>query len=787
MKSRIVASLRARVWLAVVLGVAGCGCNMHDGSHDAGAASDDMASEAPDLAAMADLALPPDLSPSGPTQAYNFRIDPAHTGSQPRETLAPPLTRAWSVDVGAHATYALVARGRVFAAGGGGGTFPGDGNLVAVDIKTGEVLWGPLPLGSDLMIAYDDGLVFVTVGQTTLLALDETTGLTAWTNATAYSDSSPPVTANGLVYLNSESGNATQAFAQKTGALAWKTAVSDGSPGAPTIAEGVVYESSGCSLTNALDALTGQRKWTFTTGCTGGGGAMPNVWDGLVYVRDPVWTDYVILSADHSDVRGTFNSDTPMAFAVGVGYSLLGGTLRAVDLPTLSTRWSFRGDGHLVMSPLVAGAYTYVASSAGMLYALDGNGHTVWSDDTGATIGNDAEDLSLAVGEGTLLVPVGNHIVAYRGAGTQPGDVDMASPPDLAQPPDLAMSPGATQAPSFRIDSAHTAGQAAETMTPPLQLAWSYDAGDTLAYPLVASGRVFVSTASGLTTALDTRTGAVVWGPETLGRGMMYAYDGGRLIGANSSDFVQALDADTGAHAWTIHLGQLDSFAPPVAANGLVYVNGLESGGDTVALDERTGAIVWDNHTFDGTNGAVAVADGVVYEIEGCLQVHAWTAGTGAERWSHATGCTGGGGTTPAVYQGRLYVRDTTNTIFDANSDSVVGTFSTALPPAFANGIGYYLQSGKLVAIPVGGTAASWSFDGDGALAAAPVAAGAFVYVGSSLGNVYAVDGSGTQVWTTTLAAGVNAKPETNSMAVAEGTLLVPAGNVLYAFRSATP
>ena len=201
MRSRVLASLRTAAWLPVVLGIAGCGCSMHSGSNGGGS-SDDMASDTVDMAVPADLALtPPDLSPSGPTQAYNFRIDPAHSGGQPRETMAPPLSRAWSLDVGAHATYALIAHGRVFAAGGGGSRV--DGNLVAADIKTGEVLWGPLPLGSDLMIAYDNGLVFVTVDQTTLMALDETTGLTAWTNTTAYSDESPPVTANGLIYLNS--------------------------------------------------------------------------------------------------------------------------------------------------------------------------------------------------------------------------------------------------------------------------------------------------------------------------------------------------------------------------------------------------------------------------------------------------------------------------------------------------------------------------------------------------------------------------------------------------------
>jgi len=776
------------VWLAALLGLSGCSCNREPSTYDAAAPPDD-------LQAPGDLAPPPstgpDMAPAGPTQVYNFRIDPAHTGSQPLETLKPPLKRVWSVDVGAHATYALVARGRVFTAGGGGGTFPADGNLVAVDIRNGQILWGPLALGHDLMIAYSDGLVFVTVGGTTLLALDETTGLTRWTQSMAYSDSSPPIAVNGLVYLNSGHENLTFAFDQKSGALVWKANVFDGSPGAPALANGTLYETSGCLVTNALDATTGKNQWSFTTGCSGGGGGMPVVADGLVYVSDPTGGDYVVLGADKGDLRGTFNTDTPPAFAHGLGYSVLGGTLRAFDAATLSTRWSFRGDGHLVTSPLVAGAYTYVASSSGMIYALDGGGRMAWSADGGAPIGSDAESLSLAVGEGTLLVPVANRIVAYQADDAPPDDggapADLApSPPDLTPPPDLAVSPTATQAPSFRIDAAHTAGQPGETMTPPLQLAWSYDAGDTITYPLVAHGRVYISTATGLVTALATRTGAVVWGPETLAAGILLAYDNGRLFGVDRRDRVEAIDAETGAHAWIIALGQLDAYAPPVAANGLVYVNGLESGGDTVAVDEHTGTVVWDNHTFDGTNGGVAVANGVVYEIEHCSNVHAWAAAGGAAIWSHAGPCTGGGGTTPAVYQGRLYARDTIpgDTIFDANGDNILGTFATALPPAFASGVGYYLQGSALVAVPVGASASSWSFAGDGALSTAPVAAGAYVYVGSSLGNLYAVDGSGHQVWTTTLAAAVNANAETSSMTVAEGTLLVPAGNVLYAFRA---
>jgi outer membrane protein assembly factor BamB len=357
-----------------------------------------------------DMAQPP----SGPTQAYNFRIDFAHTGSQPRETMTPPLTEAWSVDLGARANYALVARGRVFAAGGGGGPFNTAGSLIAVDAVTGATLWGPVALGSDLLIAYQEGLVFVAVSQTTLMALDEATGQMRWSTPMAYSDWSPPVAVDGLVYVNSYSGNYTAAYDQKTGALHWKNSISDGSPGSPALWNGYVVSSSGCDLTVALDGSTGAMRWRYYTGCTGGGGDMPTIWGGLVYVRDTPFGDDVILDLENGSVRGTFNSDTPLAFSGAQGYSLLGGTLRAFSTDTLATRWSFRGDGNLVTSPIVAGDYAYVASSTGMIYAVNGAGQLAWSADTGGAIAKDPEVLSLTVGEGTLLVPVGNRIVAYR-------------------------------------------------------------------------------------------------------------------------------------------------------------------------------------------------------------------------------------------------------------------------------------------------------------------------------------------------------------------------------------
>jgi outer membrane protein assembly factor BamB len=66
--------------------------------------------------------------------------------------------------------------------------------------------------------------------------------------------------------------------------------------------------------------------------------------------------------------------------------------------------------------------------------------------------------------------------------------------------------------------------------------------------------------------------------------------------------------AATGHKLWNTAIG-IQSFypSPPVAANGIVYVNGLGEGGTTAALDAATGRDLWDQFTFDGSDGTVAV------------------------------------------------------------------------------------------------------------------------------------------------------------------------------------
>ena len=159
----------------------------------------------------------------------------------------------------------------------------------------------------------------------------------------------------------------------------------------------------------------------------------------------------------------------------------------------------------------------------------------------------------------------------------------------------------------------------------------------------------------------------------------------------------------------------------------------------------------------------------------------------------HGTGfLTGsGGGQTPVLHGTRLYVRDNVlgNVILDTATGYAVGTFSATPPPAFDGTLGFFLSAGSLQARDVNAGIGLWTFSGDGKLITAPVVVNGRVYEGSSSGTLYALDeGTGAQLWTGNLGAAMT-DPNFNygsgpitGMSDGEGTLLVPASNVLVAY-----
>lgn len=257
---------------------------------------------------------------------------------------------------------------------------------------------------------------------------------------------------------------------------------------------------------------------------------------------------------------------------------------------------------------------------------------------------------------------------------------------------------------------------------------------------------------------------------------------------------MEAFDAASGTAAWSTVLPGATQFdAAPTAANGLVYISALGSNGAVYALDQATGAIVWSQPVQQGADSDPAITADGVYVTYPC-QTYDFRPATGDLIWHNNTGCGGGGGATPVVANQRVYSADVGpryyGTVYNAETGAAVGSFGADEPPALTTTTEYFLQNGTLSAIALSNNATQWSFTGDGQLSGAPIAVNQYVFIGSSSGNLFAVDGStGKQAWQVALGAPVN----TGSMGIpmsglsaGDGLLVVPAGTKVTAYTLST-
>jgi outer membrane protein assembly factor BamB len=368
--------------------------------------------------------------------------------------------------------------------------------------------------------------------------------------------------------------------------------------------------------------------------------------------------------------------------------------------------------------------------------------------------------------------------------------------------PTATPTPPATQgtAVANQIDAAHTGAQF-DTVVPPLVQRWSKDLGGKISYPLIVGGRIFVTVANPASSgtklyALDEANGATLWGPVELGGNYGWsnaAYDSGRVFAVNVDGVLRAFDAASGALLWSKQLpGQYSFNSPPTASGGVVYVVGAGTGTTLYAVDERDGTVNWSNLLFSGNDSSPAVTSTGVFVAFSCNNVFDFAPQNGSLIWEHSEGCTGGGGSTPVFFGGRLHVGDflSAKLMFDAPTGAVLGTFPPGPPPAFSGSTGFFLTGSILRARDAYSGDVRWSFTGDSTLISAPIVVNGYVYIGSSSGKVYALDAStGANVWTGNLGAAVQAtespvsRPHTG-LGAGDGLIVVPASNLLVAYQS---
>jgi outer membrane protein assembly factor BamB len=441
-------------------------------------------------------------------------------------------------------------------------------------------------------------------------------------------------------------------------------------------------------------------------------------------------------------------------------------------------------------SIITAGGGDFTLTAVGLSFAP--NAIIQWNGTALATSQVSSSVLRAAVPAADIATSGSASITVQNSSGA--GGTSSARPVGIQNP--------APDAVAVQITPDHAGAISFKSMSFPTLSTWSVDLGGQPSYALIADGKVFVTVKVGPGSAtgsqliaLDQASGHTVWGPIQLPQGWAFpAYDGGKVFVITGIDpgTLQSYEAETGALDWTTTFAQGIAFETgPTAANGFVYLVGGSGGPILFGVDEGSGSIVWQQSALSGTGSTPAVTSQGVY-IAAVCSTDGFAPMTGVSLFADNTGCSGGGGATAVVANNVLYslVGDLANGIYvNATTGAQLGTFTADVVPAVNSTTGFFLQSGTLNAQSLTDYSTLWSFRGDGGLVTSPIIVENAVIVGSSSGQVYALDAAtGAQLWTANVGGAISAGNGNviSALAAGDGLLVVPAGNTLSAFTLST-
>jgi outer membrane protein assembly factor BamB len=361
----------------------------------------------------------------------------------------------------------------------------------------------------------------------------------------------------------------------------------------------------------------------------------------------------------------------------------------------------------------------------------------------------------------------------------------------------------ADEAAALQNNPAHSGSVVLKGLQPPLKQKWARSFEGAVSYPLIANGMAFVTVADSNSSgtilyALDVKTGQLIWHNQIDGfqNCSNATYDNGRVFVLSDNHHLLAFPADNvGTLLWNVRLSPSNAFSPPVAAHGKVYIGG----GPIVALDETTGAQKWIATTLS-TSQTPAVGDrgllAKAFASGSGWHFYKLALGTGAQLWHTDFVTSYDSKETPAYYRKRLFSRD--GTVLDAASGNTIDTIggSSSLQAFWTDSLGHTFRFGnsssQLSSTDVDTGQAAWTFTGDGQLTSAPLVINGRVAIGSYSGTLYLLDAAtGQQVWSINAGAPITGSFEAaphyqpvTALGAAEGTLLVPASNLLVAYVS---
>jgi len=422
--------------------------------------------------------------------------------------------------------------------------------------KTSNYVYSTPALGSD-------GTVYVGSFDKSFYAINPN-GTKKWSYLTGnIVAASPAIATDGTVYVGSADGN-LYAF-DPTGNKKWAYATSGSIVTSPSIgADGTVYTGS---ADDALYAITpaGQRKWWKMLGTIGGTPAIAV--DGTLYYSAQV-------------LRVSGKIDCTLAMNPN-------GTTKWVAPVT----WAYN-------TPAIAASGTiYIGSGDNKLYALNADGTTKWSYDTG-----DSVECSPAIGlDGTI----------YFSTYGATGGFFALNPDGTLKWKYASMTIGGTTPVIGPDGTIYFADARLTAFSPDGNLKWQLNNGTQGAPAVGTDGTIYAPNALGLD-AINPN-GTTKWSFKTSVGGASSPAIGpnGAIYWGSADGNLYAFNPD-GSRRWTYHNGGVNQYDPIVGPDGTIY---FWSYGNDLALNAltTTGKLKW-KVDFDAYIASpVMGSDGSIY------------------------------------------------------------------------------------------------------------------------------------------------------------------------------
>ncbi len=709
---------------------------------------------------------------------------------------------------------------------GGGARTPvvASGHVFARDVDLGNLILSPSTgakqgtFSADAAPAVANGVAYMLSGSTLSAVGGAGLGTTNWTFPGV---DTAPIVVGGLVFVGSSGGN-LYALDAATGATSWSTNVGASIPAPDEVdvsqpltglgaANGTLVVSAGSKLVAyqsagaITDAPSNQSPPTVegSAALNENEAADVGIWSGLPSGYAYQWELCDGAGANCADIAGATDptyvpsaDDYEATLRVRVVATNGIGSSAPVESAASAVLGLSTAAPLFSTAPVVSGTPT-VGQQLSTTSGTWANSATSYAyqwqrcDENGSN----CVDIAGATSSQYTLVEddagseIRSEVLASNAIGPASGNAPSAATAVIVElgTPTIPTSP-ADEATGYQLDAAHDGYMTDAGLAAPLTQAWSDNLPGDVWYSLIVNGTVFITTGDKMVYALNQATGSTIWSHPI---GGVYTwsgltYDRGRVFVLDSDGVLSAFDATSGAIAWSEQLpGQYLFLSPPTAMNGIVYADGGGVGGTVYAVQESDGQVLWTQSVDIGGNSSPAVNAQGVYVSSGCQETYDLDPVLGSPLWHFTSGCTGGGGATPIVASGHVFVTGSPlgSVILSSSTGATQGAFNPGPAPAVANGVAFMLDGSTLAAVGGAGLGnENWTFTGDGHLDTAPIVVGGLVFVGSSAGMLYALDATtGATSWSTSVGAPITGDEQ--SFAAANGTLLVSAGSELVAYR----